>query len=79
MTTSVTTNLTTDAGATIGLLTAALILSPADLNTFTSLDPLPVLVRATCAGCGARVRTFDVNSRLFGCLGCEYTSDERGA
>lgn len=79
MTTSVTTSLTADADATVGLLTAALILSPADLNTFTSLDPLPVLVRATCAGCGARVRTFDVNSRLFGCLRCEYTSDERGA
>ncbi|MBQ9917300.1 MAG: hypothetical protein IJO71_08890 [Microbacterium sp.] len=41
-------------------------------------DPV-VMVRVTCPCCGADGRTFDTTTRLFGCLLCTYTSDERNA
>jgi hypothetical protein len=41
-------------------------------------DPV-VMVRVSCPCCGADGRTFDTETRRFGCLLCTYTSDERNA
>ena len=41
-------------------------------------DPV-VMVPATCPCCGADGRTFNTETRLFGCVLCTYTSDEREA
>ncbi|ONI62660.1 hypothetical protein CSIV_14390 [Microbacterium sp. CSI-V] len=41
-------------------------------------DPV-VMVRVACPCCGADGRTFDTTTRMFGCLLCTYTSDERNA
>lgn len=40
----------------------------------------PVLaVDADCPRCGWPERTYDTGTRRFGCIKCEYTSDERNA
>ena len=41
-------------------------------------DPV-VIVRVACPCCGADGRTFNTETRLFGCVLCTYTSDERNA
>lgn len=41
-------------------------------------DPV-VMVRVTCPCCGADGRTFNTDTRLFGCVLCTYASDERNA
>lgn len=41
-------------------------------------DPV-VMVRVTCPCCGTDGRTFDTETRRFGCVLCTYTSDERNA
>lgn len=41
-------------------------------------DPT-LVVRVACPCCGSDARTFDTETRRFGCLFCTYTSDERNA
>ena len=41
-------------------------------------DPV-VMVPVACPCCGADGRTFNTETRLFGCVLCTYTSDERDA
>jgi endogenous inhibitor of DNA gyrase (YacG/DUF329 family) len=36
-------------------------------------------IDADCPSCGWPERTFDLEYRHFGCIRCEYVSDERNA
>ncbi|MCT2087335.1 hypothetical protein M3D75_14525 [Microbacterium enclense] len=70
---------TPDIARAFGVLEIAVGLPAPLFVLYAQHDPLPLLVSTACPACGAEVRTFDLESRLFGCLVCEYESDERDA
>ena len=70
---------TDDVARAFGVLEIAVNLPAPLFVLYAEHDPLPLLVSTSCPACGAEVRTFDLETRLFGCLVCEYASDERDA
>ena len=42
-------------------------------------DGPKLVIRVSCPCCGSDARTFDTETRRFGCLFCTYTSDKRNA
>ncbi|MFG6277961.1 hypothetical protein [Microbacterium sp. 5K110] len=70
---------TADVARAFGVLEIAVSLPASLFALYAQHDPLPLLVSTPCPACDTGVRTFDLESRLFGCLVCEYASDERDA